>query len=1171
MKPLWKNLIAVLIFVVFAVAGFVIASLIHLKSPSYWILVGVFAALGLIGAGAWLWWKHSQPSEVSQADAAAGSLAPEQEIDFLFRQAESRLRSSRLGRGARIGKMPLILLAGETGSGKTSVALQSGIEFELLAGQVSDDARTAPTHSVNIWYTSAAVLAEAAGGLLNQPASWARLIRRSAPRGVASIFGRKGPAGRAAVVCVSLETFLRPGSAEPGAAARSLRSNLEDASRRLGISLPLYVLFTKADQVPFFAEYAENFLPDEAAQVFGATLPIVPNLGSGLFAEQETKRLSAAFDELFYGLSDGRLNVLPREHSAERLPGAYEFPREFRKLRSGVVQFLVELCRPSQLTASPFLRGFYFAGKRTVLVETAQAEETTQRRAAAPAEEDMGATRVISAAQIQRIAAAQRQTPGLGGTQVFDLRGMAAGGGHTKSVEQPVFLGRLFSDIFLRDRAGLAASGSSSKVSFWRRFLLAAAAVVCVVFSIGFIVSFLGNRALKQSVDQSVAAIQAANPGNTPLATQLQQLDALRQPLVQIGNYNINGEPWRLGWWLYPGHSLYPKACSAYANEFRGALLGPAQASLVASLRGLPSAPTGDYGTAYDQLRAYLITTSNPEESQQAFLTPELYDAWAAGRDMTPAEEKLARAQFDFYADALQNEKALNAGACFASAPDADAVAHARAYLNQFPPEERVYRAMLADASKNSAPVIYGRAYPNSAGVVSDPVEIAGAYTKDGWAQMQKDLDNPQPFMKGEPWVLGSQVNGTVDVITLQQHLRQRYLSEFAGAWRNFLSSARVAPYANLGDASRKLGDLTGNTSPLLELFWLVSHNVSANPDALKEFQPVAKVVPPSDQQQYVSPANQNYLGGLLNLKTAVDQLAQQPQAALAPGGGANPVAGAAAQATTTTAQIAQAFTPDPVGHVDSMTQRLLLEPITNVQSAMPKPGEALNGQGRAFCAQFRPLFGESPFSANPRAPAAAPAQFTALFQPGGALSTFYTQTLATALTFTGTGYSANPGSPVKISPLFLAFFNRAMGVQRAFYPNGGGQPQLRFALSPLPPQGVKQFSITIDGQTMSYPGGAVQIVWSPLTAASTKKMVDGGSVDYPGPWGVFSMFREAQWKTNGNGYDLTWVQKSGDQILRLPNGQPETSGVHLDMMGAPPIFEPGYFSTLSCVSRVAE
>ncbi|MGH9350862.1 MAG: hypothetical protein ACRD2G_01660, partial [Terriglobia bacterium] len=243
MKPIWKNIIAVLVFIVFVVAGLVVATLIHLKGPSFWILAGVFAALGLIGAGALLWWWHSQPSSGSaEPGEAPGSMTSEQEIDFLIRQAESRLRSSRLGRGAGIGKLPVILLAGETGSGKTSAVLESGIECELLAGQISQDEKIVPTRAVNLWFTSQAVLAEAAGGLLAQPAAWARLVRRIAPRGVSSVLGRKGPAPRAAIVCVSCETFLKPGGAEANASAlRALRSSLEECSRRLGISLPLYV------------------------------------------------------------------------------------------------------------------------------------------------------------------------------------------------------------------------------------------------------------------------------------------------------------------------------------------------------------------------------------------------------------------------------------------------------------------------------------------------------------------------------------------------------------------------------------------------------------------------------------------------------------------------------------------------------------------------------------------------------------------------------------------------------------------------------------------------------------------------------------------------------------------------------------------------------------------
>ena len=53
-----------------------------------------------------------------------------------------------------------------------------------------------------------------------------------------------------------------------------------------------------------------------------------------------------------------------------KLPGIYEFPREFRKLRTLLVQLAVDLCRPSQLRTGPFFRGFYFTGVRPVTITT---------------------------------------------------------------------------------------------------------------------------------------------------------------------------------------------------------------------------------------------------------------------------------------------------------------------------------------------------------------------------------------------------------------------------------------------------------------------------------------------------------------------------------------------------------------------------------------------------------------------------------------------------------------------------------------------------------------------------------------------------------------------------------------------------------------------------------
>ncbi|MDE3178345.1 MAG: hypothetical protein KGM47_01690, partial [Acidobacteriota bacterium] len=195
MKKTWIYVIAVAIFIAFVVAGVVVATLIHLKSPSFWILVGVFAALGLIGAGALLWWQRSSEAArgAGAGPDAAGGMTGDREVDFIFQQAEIKLRSAGLGRGSRIGKLPLILVAGETGSGKTSIVEESGLDPELLAGQVSQDGQVAPTRSVNLWYTTEALFAEAAGGLLSEPVSWTRLIRRIAPAGASSVVGGKGP------------------------------------------------------------------------------------------------------------------------------------------------------------------------------------------------------------------------------------------------------------------------------------------------------------------------------------------------------------------------------------------------------------------------------------------------------------------------------------------------------------------------------------------------------------------------------------------------------------------------------------------------------------------------------------------------------------------------------------------------------------------------------------------------------------------------------------------------------------------------------------------------------------------------------------------------------------------------------------------------------------------
>ena len=107
----------------------------------------------------------------------------------------------------------------------------------------------------------------------------------------------------------------------------------------------------------------------------------------------ETATVSNAFDNLFHALADRRLALLSRKPDTAQAPPIYEFPREFRKLRSILVPLLVDICRPTPSRTTPFLRGFYFTGVRPLVVDHTEARrQTTAPEQAAAAIADLSAT-----------------------------------------------------------------------------------------------------------------------------------------------------------------------------------------------------------------------------------------------------------------------------------------------------------------------------------------------------------------------------------------------------------------------------------------------------------------------------------------------------------------------------------------------------------------------------------------------------------------------------------------------------------------------------------------------------------------------------------------------------------------------------------------------------------
>jgi type VI secretion system protein ImpL len=1128
------------------------------------LLLGVIAVIGLL-----LWARSSMPTmpgaeefRAPSAPSFAGasssaSAGASQDVDILVRDAAVKVAAARLAAGAQLSSLPAVFLLGETGAGKTSAMDQSGLDAELLAGQVYQESSVVPTRVANLWYARKTVFVEAGGPLLDDAGSWVRLIKHFVPSRFRSIFGGASLAPRAALVCVDCEKLVREAALDKIVAqARKLRARLEELSYHMGVSLPVYVLFNRSDRIPYFEEFAGSFNNEETSQVLGSTLPLVGSTSSGVYAEQETKRLTAAFQAIFFTLAECRPGLLSRERNSDRQAGVYEFPREFGKLSKPLVQFLVDLCRPGHLRTGPFLRGFYFVGQRIITVSTAAgqtmlAPRSGIQRAAGGFNPD--ATSLINA---QDPAA---KTSWSTGTSL-------EGASEARRSVQRVFLSHVFSHVLLQDRAALGASGTSTRGDLGRRILFASIAALAAVWIIVTLISFVGNTHLVSGVRgaaQDLAAVQ--NLGSQqPTLDSLRKLDALRQTLVQLRGYDQNGAPLRLRWGLYTGDSIFNDARAIYFHAFDQVLFQHAKHNLLADLRtyqGEPQ-PTADSGAAYDALKAYLLTTSESQRNTGEFLQDFLMKDWK--RDLGDIDQDrtdLAAQQFAFYSSELTVDNP------YSKTNDAALVGQVRTYLNKFSGLQRLYTSMLTDARQKAKSYRFAAAHPDGSEVLRARTDVDAAFTSDGWKIMDQSIQHPNA-VQGEIWVLGTATSTNLSSADLSAQLRAMYEKEFIAQWRAFLNATSVLPYANDPDAASKLTKLSANSSPLLALICDVADNTNVQSTAIKlAFQAPQQVVAPGCGvlKKYDQASNDPYMKGLLNLQQCVQQVADaSPEQKDAQKTTCAPTV---SQAHLASAQLSQGLPTDPDGHVDQTVGTLLDEPIKGLQKIWISSG----GSGEGLCTPYKALQTAYPFNAHSTREITL-AEFNDFFQPvKGKLSQFLVAQ-KNNLSLQGTTYVRALGTSTPVGGNFLRTLNELYAVQLAAYPNNATDPHFEYSITGRLPDagGFKSEKLAFDGQewTISGSGGTRKFIWPGATLQGAALSLNSGTdlevARYQGLWAVSHFLSAYKWQASGTGYIIQGP-------LIGPTGQPFTSNgktvevrFDVDFKGVP-FFQAGFLSGYSC------
>jgi type VI secretion system protein ImpL len=421
------------------------------------------------------------------------------------------LKRLKIVRGRRKRKalytLPLYMLIGTAGSGKTSILRHSGLNFTSLDPDFPDpklQGLHGTTHC-DIWYSDEAILLDTAGRYMHPTAEketreewWAllhalkKLWRREPINGVIAT---------ANLADEREETFnlLAASMEQIEVYAKYMRQRLDELMKTLKLRMPVYLVFAKCDLLAGFVEYFADLGVLERDQIFGCTIPEEQQNG-----KRPLLRFREEFERLYFILDRKRVRRLGLERKPHHLRKVYGFPLELKEAYEKMAHFVAALMEPNLYQEQPMFRGFFF----TSATQTGKTFDRVIRTVA--------------------------QEFGVGAESGLEPPAEWNG-------SDAYFIKELVSKVIV---PGRALAGPLTKIGRFRSLVsdVAVVALAVVMFALG--ASYLGNRNYFDAILSKVEAVNMSVEKHEELTPQIEKLEALR---AQIEKYE-KGEPFYLRW-----------------------------------------------------------------------------------------------------------------------------------------------------------------------------------------------------------------------------------------------------------------------------------------------------------------------------------------------------------------------------------------------------------------------------------------------------------------------------------------------------------------------------------------------------------------------------------------------------------------------------------------------
>lgn len=361
----------------------------------------------------------------------------------------------------------------------------------------------------------------------------------------------------------------------------------------------------------------------------------------------------------------------------------------------------------------------------------------------------------------------------------------------------------------------------------WEQMLAWGLMVVIGIWGAGMLLSFILNYSQISSV-ASKAHDLVEHPSVSDY--QLTALHDLRNDAGRLLHHVQEGTPWYQRFGLDHSRQLLDAMLPWYGVANNHLIRGPANTALMQTLSALAnSAPNSDQRAAlakpgYDQLKAWLMM-AHPDKADGAFYAQILKTVQPTHRGIsTGLWQSLAPDLWSFYITELPKQPQWKI------TPDAQLVSQSRQVLLQQigrrNAESTLYENMLKSVRRNFADVSLEdmTSGTDARRLFATEEVVPGMFTRQAWeGGIQKAIEKAASARRDEiDWVLSDSrkaVSADLSPEALKARLTQRYFTDFAGSWLNFLNSLRWEPAKNIADVTDQLTLMSDvRQSPMIAL-----------------------------------------------------------------------------------------------------------------------------------------------------------------------------------------------------------------------------------------------------------------------------------------------------------------------------------------------------------------